>query len=149
MSDIFSPEQRSQIMSKIRSGGNRSTELILVKQFRASGITGWRRGFNLFGRPDFVFPNELVSVFVDGCFWHACPKHTSLPATNELFWLQKLWSNQERDRSVSSRLRACGWRVVRIWEHDLQQRNIHLAIARIRRVLSEQRVKQLSERGQC
>ncbi len=61
-------------------------------------------------------------VFVDGCFWHACPKHSSTPASNRAFWKRKLAANQFRDRQVNRTLRKSGWRVVRIWEHDLAKR---------------------------
>ena len=62
-----------------------------------------------------------VAVFVDGCFWHGCPKHSTVPATNRAFWKRKLTANKLRDRLVSRTLRRMGWRVVRIWEHDLRK----------------------------
>jgi len=71
---------------------------------------------------DFVFREERVAVFVDGCFWHACPKHSNVPASNRAFWKRKLARNQFRDRQVNRMLRKIGWRVIRIWEHDLAKR---------------------------
>jgi DNA mismatch endonuclease (patch repair protein) len=70
-------------------------------------------------RPDFVFPRERVAVFVDGCFWHGCPKHFRMPVGNRSCWRKKMSGNRARDRLVNRRLRASGWRVVRIWEHEL------------------------------
>jgi G:T-mismatch repair DNA endonuclease (very short patch repair protein) len=63
-----------------------------------------------------------VAVFVDGCFWHGCPKHSTVPRGNRPFWEKKLAANKARDRLVTRTLRRAGWRVVRIWEHDLAKR---------------------------
>jgi DNA mismatch endonuclease (patch repair protein) len=60
-------------------------------------------------------------IFVDGCFWHGCPKHATQPKNNRAFWRRKLEGNKTRDRVVTRTLRAQGWRVVRIWEHELQR----------------------------
>jgi DNA mismatch endonuclease (patch repair protein) len=120
MADVFSPMQRSELMSRIRSRGNLRTEGRLVTIFRDMRITGWRRHRPLYGRPDFVFPARRVAVFVDGCFWHGCPQHYSAPAQNRDFWKNKRQTNLARDRQVNSLLRSRGWRVLRIWEHELR-----------------------------
>ena len=73
----------------------------------------------MFGRPDFVFPRQKVAVFVDGCFWHGCPRHYNVPANNAGFWRRKLEANRARDRLVTRMLRRAGWIVVRVWEHAL------------------------------
>ena len=86
------------------------------------------------GRPDFVFPRQRLAVFVDGCFWHGCPKHSNMPANNRAFWMKKLTGNQTRDRLVTRTLRKNGWRVLRIWEHELKKPA--RALARIRKVLA-------------
>lgn len=72
-------------------------------------------------RPDFVFRLERLAVFVDGCFWHKCPSHFRAPRTNADYWQSKIQANFERDRQVDSALRLNGWRVMRIWEHELRQ----------------------------
>ncbi len=87
--------------------------------FRRHHITGWRRSRPVFGKPDFVFPNHRVAVFVDGCFWHGCPRHATKPRNNAAFWRRKLAANKARDRRVTRTLRRLGWRVLRIWEHEL------------------------------
>ncbi len=69
-------------------------------------------------KPDLVFVALRVAVFVDGCFWHNCPKHGRQPQVNEDYWGPKLERNRRRDERVNRALRAAGWRVVRIWEHD-------------------------------
>jgi DNA mismatch endonuclease, patch repair protein len=68
-------------------------------------------------RPDIVFTARKVAVFVDGCFWHACPEHGRQPTVNEWYWTPKLRRNVERDRAADTALTAAGWRVVRLWEH--------------------------------
>lgn len=122
MVDIYSPAKRSEVMSRVRGHGNKDTELALIRLFRHFGIRGWRRNQQVFGKPDFVFPKTKVAVFVDGCFWHGCPKHCSLPRNNRPFWRSKLAANKARDQQVSRALRKAGWRVLRIWEHDLAKR---------------------------
>jgi DNA mismatch endonuclease (patch repair protein) len=59
-------------------------------------------------------------LFVDGCFWHGCPVHANMPKNNRAFWKKKLQGNKERDKNVSTELRKLGWRVVRVWEHELK-----------------------------
>ena len=122
MPDIFTKAKRSEVMSRIRGHGNKETELALMKLLRSYRISGWRRHQAVFGKPDFVFPAVQVAVFVDGCFWHGCPKHSTMPRNNRPFWTKKLAANKARDRLVSRTLRRAGWRVVRIWEHDLAKR---------------------------
>jgi DNA mismatch endonuclease (patch repair protein) len=121
--DVFSKAKRSEVMSKIRGKGNKATEIALAKLFRANGITGWRRHYPIIGRPDFAFPKQKLAVFVDGCFWHGCPKHGAQPKSNKEFWESKLASNKARDRRVNRMLRNKGWHVLRIWEHELSLRN--------------------------
>jgi DNA mismatch endonuclease (patch repair protein) len=95
------------------------------------GITGWRRHQAVFGKPDFAFPKLKPAVFVDGCFWHCCPEHSNLPVSNRPFWKRKLEANQRRDRLVCRVLRARGWRVLRIWQHELSPRNEKRLLRRV------------------
>lgn len=69
-------------------------------------------------RADLVFPGAKVAVFVDGCFWHRCPEHKSIPKANRAWWLAKLDANVARDRDTDLRLSRAGWKVVRVWEHE-------------------------------
>ncbi len=146
MADVFSKGARSIVMRQIHRSQNKTTELRLMQIFRANGITGWRRGqmirfnvqpstFNpehskLGGgrrklsrgvRPDFAFPQLRVVVFVDGCFWHGCPRHATWPRTRAAFWRRKIESNKARDRKVNGLLRTRGWKVIRVWEHELRR----------------------------
>jgi DNA mismatch endonuclease, patch repair protein len=119
MTDIVSKHQRSVIMSKVRGRGNKSTEIKTIKIFRLYHITGWRRNQLLLGKPDFVFRKNKLAIFVDGCFWHSCPKHSRIPKSNTKFWSVKLTKNKSRDKIVNLELKRQGWKVLRIWEHDL------------------------------
>ncbi|HZT83272.1 MAG TPA: very short patch repair endonuclease [Gemmataceae bacterium] len=135
MADRHSREQRSRNMSRIRKFGNASTELRLLRLLRAGGITGWRRHLDLPGRPDFTFPRERVVVFVDGCFWHRCPRCNWKPASNTAYWTAKLARNVAKDREADRQLQRTGWRVLRIWEHALREQP-NRVMARIRRALA-------------
>lgn len=93
----------------------------MVTILRANAISGWRRHPPLPGRPDFVFRAQRVALFIDGCFWHGCPKCYRAPKDRAAYWSRKVDGNRKRDRHASAQLRASGWRVMRIWEHDLKR----------------------------
>lgn len=89
-------------------------------------------------RVDIAFPRERLAVFIDGCFWHSCPRHGKVPASNVDYWVPKLERNLERDRSNTTSLRRRGWAVLRLWEHVPPE-------AAAQRV--ERKVRELRERG--
>jgi len=132
--DIYAKPKRSEIMSRIRGKGNERTEVRLVKLLKAEGIRGWRRHLPIPGRPDFSFRKQKVAVFVDGCFWHGCPKCFQLPKQNQAFWKAKIEGNRKRDRSVNGRLRRLGWQVLRIRECQLKSNK--QVLGRLNKVLS-------------
>lgn len=123
MADVFTKSKRSEIMSRVLGRGNKATEGALIKVFRKLHITGWRRHLKLFGNPDFAFRERRLAVFVDGCFWHSCPKHGTQPATHRSFWRKKLERTIARDKRVNITLRKNGWRVLRVWQHELTKKN--------------------------
>jgi DNA mismatch endonuclease (patch repair protein) len=145
MPDVFSKRKRSAVMSAIRSHGNAATELRLIALFRFHGLTGWRRGLTLRGpaprgstrtfrvKPDFVFRTHRLALFVDGCFWHGCPLHATQPKQNAAFWRKKIAANRTRDRLVTRTLRRLGWRVLRVWQHELTRKNEPRLLARLHR----------------
>jgi DNA mismatch endonuclease (patch repair protein) len=133
VSDVFTKAKRSEVMSRIRGRGNKATELALAKFFRRHKITGWRRNQKIFGKPDFVFPKLKLAVFVDGCFWHGCPKHGTQPKGNRIFWKNKFARNIARDRLVNRILRSAKWRVLRIWQHELTRKNETCLLQRLNR----------------
>jgi len=134
MADVFSKEKRSRVMAAIPSYGNKDTELKLAGIFKAAHIVGWRRHIRLFGKPDFTFYRERVVIFIDGCFWHGCPKHGRNPASNREYWLPKLDRNRKRDQLVKLHLSKNGWLVLRLWEHDLS--NPAYIVKRVTRTLN-------------
>jgi DNA mismatch endonuclease (patch repair protein) len=112
----------------------------LIAGMRTAGIKGWRRHQPLPGRPDFTFPKEKVAVFVDGCFWHGCPRHFVAPSASARFWRNKIGQNRKRDARVTRQLRAHGWRVLRIWEHALKsESSMERTINRLSRQLGSRR----------
>jgi DNA mismatch endonuclease (patch repair protein) len=133
MADMFSKSKRSEVMSRIRSRGNKDTEVALAKLFRRHKITGWRRNQKVFGKPDFVFRQVRLALFVDGCFWHGCPKHGTQPKGNRTFWKNKFARNIARDQLVSRTLRSANWRVLRIWEHELTRKDEARLLQRLHR----------------
>ena len=136
VADIFSKSKRSQVMSRIRSHGNAATELRFIRLLKDAGITGWRRRQPIQGKPDFVFQKLQLTVFVDGCFWHGCPRCYSEPKSNRAFWRQKIAANRARALTVNRALRKTGWRVLRIWEHELKKKNEARLLRRIHRALT-------------
>jgi len=116
VTDVFTREKRSEIMSRIRS---RHTRLEI--DFRRKL---WRRGlrYRLYHGPykvDIAFPSRKLAIFVDSCFWHYCPAHRDLPKSNRDFWKKKLERNVRRDQQVSRLLTETGWMVVRLWGHEI------------------------------
>jgi DNA mismatch endonuclease (patch repair protein) len=157
MPDVFSKAKRSQVMSRIRSHGNKDTELLLARLMRAEGITGWRRHLRLRAstaagreiirvRPDFVFRAQRVAVFVDGCFWHGCPRHCRMPGGNAAYWRKKIRGNQARDARVTRALRRAGWKVLRIWECALSRQRSAATLTRLRKSLCGGPALALSQR---
>ena len=122
MADVFSKSERSQIMQRVKSSGNKSTEEKLIQYFDERHITGWRRHYNVKGHPDFVFLDKRIAMFVDGCFWHGhrdC-KFATIPETNRDFWLSKISGNIIRDNESVERLKQSGWKVIVIWQCELK-----------------------------
>ena len=136
MPDVFTKIKRSEVMSRIRGRGNRATEIALARLLRQNKITGWRRHLPIFGKPDFTFRRHRLVIFVAGCFWHGCRKHSNMPGSNQSYWQNKLARNSIRDRLVTRTLRKQGWYVLRIWEHDLQM-NAMVCILKIKATIEK------------
>ena len=134
MTDIFSKQKRSEVMSKILGKGNAKTEVRFARLMRAGGIRGWRRHLPIPGKPDFAFRNQKLAIFVDGCFWHGCPKCFRLPKQNRAFWKVKIEGNRKRDRSVNAWLRRLGWKVIRI--RECQLKHSYRAVSTIRKSIA-------------
>ena len=117
MPDKFSPEIRSKIMRSIKSKDTKPEIILRSALWRR----GWRYRLNtdILGKPDIVFRNYKILIFVDGCFWHKCPKCYKPPKSNTDYWLKKLQRNVERDIKYNRELREKGWNVLRFWEHEI------------------------------
>ena len=130
MADIFTPEKRSWVMSRIRSKDTK-IEKKTASLLRKNKIR-YRRFPNVFGSPDFVVEKKVL-VFCDGDFWHGY-RYSRKKKPPKKFWRDKIERNMERDRKVSRKLRADGWHVVRLWEHDIEMRP-EKCVGKIRRCL--------------
>ena len=124
MADVFSKEQRSQVMRQVKSSRNKSTELKLIDFFKEHKISGWRRNYNLYGKPDFTFPNLKTVVFVDGCFWHGHDCRNTKPQENKSYWIKKIERNKLRDKQVNNTLKQKSWTVIRLWECELKDEKL-------------------------
>lgn len=73
-----------------------------------------------FGKPDIVIASKKLAIFIDSCFWHGCKKHCRIPEANRDYWIKKIKRNKERDKEVNVYYKKCGWKIIRIWEHNLK-----------------------------
>ena len=131
MSDVFRKEERSEIMRAVKSRNTKSTEQTLLKLFVENGITGWRRGYDVKGHPDFVFLKKRVAIFVDGCFWHGHDCRNTRPSDNAEYWQKKRERNIQHDKEVTAAFEKRGWTVLRIWECELKKKNQAKTIERV------------------
>lgn len=119
MADVFDKETRSGIMKKVRSKGNKSTEIKLIELFHQLQITGWRRNYQVKGHPDFVFLEKRIAIFVDGCFWHGHDCRNTRPTDNQEYWQKKRARNIKHDEEITQYFENRGWKVIRVWECEL------------------------------
>ena len=129
MADRFSEEQRSYVMSRIKSKDTKP-EMILRKSLHHLGFRYRLHSSDLPGKPDMIFPKFRICIFVHGCFWHrheGCPRST-MPKTNTLFWQEKFHRNKNRDIENVIRLFDLGWRVEIVWECELSthEKRLHV-----------------------
>lgn len=123
-------------MSRIR-GENTAPEIALRKALWKADYR-YRLKSKLPGKPDLSFPKYKVVVFIDGCFWHKCPDHFVQPKTRASFWQGKIEANVERDLKNNEMLKSQGWRVIRIWEHEIRS-SLEDSVARVVQTLEELR----------
>ncbi|MCK5096375.1 MAG: very short patch repair endonuclease [Candidatus Pacebacteria bacterium] len=121
MADIFTKKKRSEIMSKVRNKDSK-IEVEFRKKLWKAGFRYLKNSTKYFGKPDIVLPKYKTVIFIDSCFWHGCKKHGSIPETRKKFWTDKIEGNKKRDRKVSLYYKKEGWKIIRIWEHDLKKK---------------------------
>ena len=139
MADVFDTEKRSDIMRRVKSNKNKSTELKLIEVFKELGIKGWRRNYRVKGHPDFVFLQKRVAVFVDGCFWHGHDCRNTRPSDNQEYWQKKRVRNIKHDQEVKAMFEARGWTVLRIWECELKKKNRIILIEKLNTIVNDER----------
>ena len=132
MADRLSPQERSWLMSRIRSQET-CPEMLLRKALWTAGLR-YRLKSKLPGKPDLVFPSAKVAVFIDGCFWHGCPVHGKIPKSNQGFWVKKFTKNIARDLAANAALTALGWQALRFWEHEIEKDLVGCAFKVLRAV---------------
>jgi DNA mismatch endonuclease, patch repair protein len=143
MADVFTPEKRSEVMSRIR-GRDTKPELALRSMLHRLGYRFTVHGPHnrtLPGRPDLVLPKYRTVIFVHGCFWHGHEHchHFRLPKSRRAFWKAKIEGNQARDLRNENAIRALGWHVVTIWECALKKKSDHpWLVARLPALLETQ-----------
>lgn len=140
MSDNLTPADRRKTMRAVKSQGTKP-ERRLFSMLAGMGLKGWRKHANdVIGKPDVVFDQEKFAVFVDGCFWHGCPhcKRPLKPQTNREYWERKIQRNMERANKYNRQLSEQGWKVFRIWEHEIRDSSCRKEIRRkLRQKLEE------------
>lgn len=124
---------KSEQMARVRSKDT-EPEITLRKALWRAGVR-YRLRPTLPGTPDIAFLRQRIAIFVDGCFWHGCPEHYTRPVRNAEFWIGKVDRNVRRDRTADKRLSELGWKVVRVWEHEITQ-DVYAVVRRVRRLLS-------------
>jgi DNA mismatch endonuclease (patch repair protein) len=139
----------SEAVHKSMQGNKRANtkpELVLRERLRAHGLTGYRLQWKVPGHPDVCWPGKKVAVFVNGCFWHRCPRcKLSTPKTNVEYWTAKFERNQQRDRQVREELESAGWTIHTVWECELKKKNIDATIAELFPVLAAELGKELKK----
>ena len=122
MADKFSKETRSKIMSKIRNKNTRP-EIKIRKLLYCSGHKGYRLNYKkASGKPDICYVGKKIAIFIDGCFWHGCPKCYKRPKSNKKYWSEKIKINKKRDKKVNLALKKENWTVLRFWECQVNKK---------------------------
>ena len=117
--DVFTKKKRSEIMSKIRSK-NTKVELMVFRELRKRKIYFQKHYKKAFGKPDVALPRKKKAVFIDGDFWHGRDFKKTKNRLPKKYWVPKIKANIKRDKKNRIKLRNSGWKVSRVWEHDLQ-----------------------------
>ncbi|MCG2700233.1 very short patch repair endonuclease [Candidatus Parcubacteria bacterium] len=120
MTDIVSKKKRSEIMSKVRSKDS-EIEVDFRKAIWKAGFRYRKNPKGYFGKPDLVLKKYKTVIFIDSCFWHGCKKHCRIPLTRKEYWIPKIDGNKKRDKEVNRHYKKNGWKIIRVWEHNLKK----------------------------
>ena len=125
---------KSEEMSRVKTK-NTDIELLLRRELWSLGLR-YRLHFSLPGKPDIAFLGKRLAIFIDGCFWHGCPKHYTAPQRNAEFWKTKIERNILRDKLVTQQLSEQRWQVLRFWEHELKH-DIQACVKQVLQTLND------------
>jgi len=135
MADVVSKKKRSEIMRAVRSKDTK-IEVVFRKALWKQGFRYSKNSGKYFGKPDLVLKKFKAVIFLDSCFWHGCKKHCRIPATNKKYWVDKIDRNKKRDKEVNKFYKKTGWKIIRIWEHDISK-DKNKAIKKIIKFISD------------
>lgn len=133
MADTFSKSKRSEIMSAIRSKDTK-IEVAFRRELWKEGYRYRKYPKNYFGKPDIVLKKYKTVIFIDSCFWHGCEQHCRMPLSSRDYWIKKIQRNKERDKEVNKYYKKISWKIIRIWEHEINEdlyKSVHKIIVAI------------------
>ena len=131
--DNLTPAQRKKNMQHICSEGT-EPERLVTSALKRKKVYFSKNVKTLIGKPDIVFRKKKLAVFIDSCFWHACPYHFRDPKSNKKYWTPKIKRNKERDKEVNKWYKKNGWKVLRFWEHSINN-NIEGCVNKIEKLI--------------
>ncbi|MEH7418588.1 very short patch repair endonuclease [Neobacillus drentensis] len=137
MADNLTKEQRIKNMKAIKSQSaleNKVTKALWKLGFR------FRKNVKLLGKPDISISKYKIVIFIDSCFWHACPIHGNRPKSNQDYWDKKLDRNKKRDLEVNAFYKEKGWNILRVWEHEFKE-DFDKAINKIATFIGESKLQ--------
>lgn len=135
--DNLTKSQRRKNMQNIRSAGT-MPETLIMRALRRQKIYFAKNVKSIIGKPDIVFRRKKIAVFIDSDFWHVHPRRFIMPQSNKRYWKEKIRRNKERDSEVNKKLKKEGWKIIRIWEHDVK-RDTDKCISRVLGVVKQKR----------
>jgi len=132
MTDTVSKKKRSEIMFNVKSKDSK-IEVLFRKALWKKGLRYSKNSSKYFGKPDVVLLKYKTVIFLDSCFWHGCKRHCRIPTVRKKYWVAKMARNKERDKEVSRYYKKKGWKIFRIWEHNLEKENLIVDILKIKK----------------
>lgn len=117
--DTVTTSERSRIMRQVKSRET-TLEINFRRKLWQAGVRYRKSNGKKFGKPDLMISSKKIVGFIDSCFWHGCPEHVRMPSSNKDYWVNKIDKNKTRDLQVNEFYRSKGWRIIRVWEHELK-----------------------------
>lgn len=130
MADTVSKNKRSEIMSAVKSK-NTKMEIAFRKTLWQEGFRFSKNSSKYFGKPDIILRKYKTVIFLDSCFWHGCKKHCRFPSSRRKYWIEKINQNIKRDKEVSEYYKRSGWKIYRIWEHEINNKKLKTVVLKL------------------